>query len=72
MKNGKPLIAIVNSSSFGISFPGHLAALSAFAELIRVEIPRGAPAAVFHFSASPVSGFGSRTNHFPSMAFSGP
>ena len=41
MKNGKLLIAIVNSSSFGISFPEHLRALSAFAELIRVEMPEG-------------------------------
>ena len=44
----KILIAIVNSSSFGVSFPEHLRALEKFAELVRVDIPNNAPAAVFH------------------------
>ena len=56
MKDGKLLIAIVNSSSFGISFPEHLRALSAFAELIRVEMPKGAPAAEFHARLAGVDG----------------
>jgi phosphoglycerate dehydrogenase-like enzyme len=56
MKDGKLLIAIVNSSSFGISFPEHLKALSAFAELIRVELPKGAPATEFHARLAGVDG----------------
>lgn len=44
----KVLIAIVNSSSFGVSFPEHLRELEKFADLIRVDIPNNAPAAVFH------------------------
>jgi len=44
----KPLIAIVNSSSFGVSFPEHLRTLEAFADLIRIDIPNNAPASVFH------------------------
>ena len=44
----KVLIAIVNSSSFGVSFPEHLRALEKFADLVRVDIPNNAPAAVFH------------------------
>jgi phosphoglycerate dehydrogenase-like enzyme len=35
-------VAIVNSSSFGRTFPEHLAALESFAEVSRVEIARGA------------------------------
>lgn len=45
---GKKLIAIVNSSSFGVSFPQHLRELEKFADLIRVDIPNGSPASVFH------------------------
>lgn len=56
MRNARLLIAIVNSSSFGISFPEHLRALEAFADLVRVEIPRGAPAAVFHERLARVDG----------------
>ena len=48
MANKKPVIAIVNSSSFGISYPEHLRKLEEFAELVRVDIPNDAPAAVFH------------------------
>jgi phosphoglycerate dehydrogenase-like enzyme len=44
----KVKIAIVNSSSFGISFPEHLRKLEEFADLTRVEIPNGANASVFH------------------------
>jgi lactate dehydrogenase-like 2-hydroxyacid dehydrogenase len=44
----KVKIAIVNSSSFGISFPDHLRRLEEFADLIRVEIPNGSNASVFH------------------------
>lgn len=44
----KVRIAIVNSSSFGISFPEHLRALEQFAELTRVELPNDAPASLFH------------------------
>ena len=44
----KVLIAIVNSSSFGVSFPEHLRELETFADLIRVDIPNDAPASVFH------------------------
>lgn len=44
----KILIAIVNSSSFGVSFPEHLKSLEEFADLIRVTIPNNAPASVFH------------------------
>ncbi len=44
----KVLIAIVNSSSFGVSFPEHLRELEKFADLIRVDIPNDAPASVFH------------------------
>ena len=44
----KKLIAIVNSSSFGMSFPEHLRELEKFADLIRVDIPNDAPASVFH------------------------
>ena len=56
MKNGKLLIAIVNSSSFGISFPEHLRELETFADLVRVEIPRGAGADVFHAQLAGVDG----------------
>lgn len=56
MKNGKLLIAIVNSSSFGVCFPGHLRELETFADLVRVEIPRGAGAAVFHTQLAGVDG----------------
>ena len=48
MADKKPLIAIVNSSSFGISYPEHLRKLEEFADLIRVDIPNNAPASVFH------------------------
>lgn len=44
----KPTIAIVNSSSFGRKFPDHIERLERFANLIRVEIPNGSPASVFH------------------------
>lgn len=44
----KTVIAIVNSSSFGISYPEHLRELEAFADIVRVEIPKGASASVFH------------------------
>ena len=49
-------IAIVNSSSFGISFPEHLRTLAEFAELIRIDIPNNAPASVFHEQLSGVDG----------------
>jgi len=48
MISKKICIAIVNSSSFGVSFPEHLRKLEAFADLIRVDIPNDAPASVFH------------------------
>ncbi len=48
MANKKLVIAIVNSSSFGISYPEHLRKLEEFAELVRVDIPNDAPASVFH------------------------
>ena len=50
------LIAIVNSSSFGISFPEHLRKLEEFAELVRVEISNGASASVFHEKLRDVDG----------------
>ncbi len=56
MRNGKTTIAIVNSSSFGVSFPEHLAGLAEFAEVVRVEIPRGAGPAVFHERLAGVDG----------------
>jgi lactate dehydrogenase-like 2-hydroxyacid dehydrogenase len=56
MTNKKVLIAIVNSSSFGISFPEHLRSLEKFADLIRVEIPKGAGASVFHEKLAAVDG----------------
>lgn len=56
MTNKKVLIAIVNSSSFGISFPEHLRSLEKFADLIRVEIPKGAGASVFHEKLANVDG----------------
>lgn len=52
----KTQIAIVNSSSFGISFPEHLRALEAFAELRRVELPNDAPASLFHEKLADVDG----------------
>lgn len=48
MSQAKVTIAIVNSSSFGISFPEHLRELEKFAELTRVDIPNDSPAPVFH------------------------
>ena len=48
MTDTKRIIAIVNSSSFGISYPEHLRTLEQFAQLIRVDIPNDAPASVFH------------------------
>ena len=48
MSTQKVVIAIVNSSSFGISYPDHLEALKEFAEIIRVDIPNDASASVFH------------------------
>jgi lactate dehydrogenase-like 2-hydroxyacid dehydrogenase len=56
MSRKKVLIAIVNSSSFGISYPEHLRKLEEFADLIRVEIPKGASAAVFHEKLSACDG----------------
>jgi lactate dehydrogenase-like 2-hydroxyacid dehydrogenase len=52
----KVRIAIVNSSSFGISFPEHLRKLEEFAELIRVDIPNDALASVFHEKLAGVDG----------------
>ena len=48
MSSKKIVIAIVNSSSFGISYPEHLRTLEEFADLVRVDIPNDAPASVFH------------------------
>jgi len=48
MSKKRVVIAIVNSSSFGISYPEHLRKLEEFADLIRVGIPNDAPASVFH------------------------
>ena len=48
MTEKKWTIAIVNSSSFGISYPEHLRDLEKFARLIRVDIPNNAPASEFH------------------------
>lgn len=56
MSTKKPLIAIVNSSSFGISYPEHLRRLEKFADLVRVEIPKGAGASVFHEMLDHVNG----------------
>ena len=56
MNNGKLRIAIVNSSSFGVSFPEHLRALASFAELRRVEIPKDAPPEAFHIRLAGVDG----------------
>ena len=56
MSQAKVTIAIVNSSSFGVSFPEHLRELEKFAELIRVDIPNGAPASVFHQKLSGADG----------------
>lgn len=56
MTNEKYSIAIVNSSSFGISYPEHLRHLEEFARLIRVDIPNDAPAAVFHEKLGNVDG----------------
>ena len=56
MANTKIRIAIVNSSSFGVSYPEHLRTLEEFAELVRVDIPNGSPAAVFHEALRDVDG----------------
>jgi lactate dehydrogenase-like 2-hydroxyacid dehydrogenase len=56
MTQKKISIAIVNSSSFGISFPEHLRELEAFAHLIRVEIPNDADRSAFHQKLSAVDG----------------
>jgi phosphoglycerate dehydrogenase-like enzyme len=48
MEDRKVRIAIVNSSSFGVSYPEHLRKLEEFADPVRVEIPNGAKASVFH------------------------
>ncbi len=56
MTSKKVLIAIVNSSSFGMSFPEHLRELEQFADLIRVEIPNGSDASVFHGKLREVDG----------------
>lgn len=56
MTDKKPIIAIVNSSSFGISYPEHLRSLEQFAQLVRVEIPNDAPASVFHEKLRDVDG----------------
>ncbi len=48
MSGKKLMIAIVNSSSFGVSYPEHLKKLEEFADLIRVDIPNEASASVFH------------------------
>ena len=49
-------IAIVNSSSFGRSFPEHMTRLEGFARIIRVDIPNGSPASVFHDKLGQVDG----------------
>ncbi len=56
MTDKKPIIAIVNSSSFGISYPEHLRSLEQFAQLVRVEIPNDAPSSVFHEKLSDADG----------------
>ena len=56
MSDKKSVIAIVNSSSFGISYPEHLKELEKFADLVRVEIPKGALASVFHEKLSSADG----------------
>ena len=48
MDSKKIRISIVNSSSFGVSYPEHLRKLEEFADLSRVEIPNGAKSSVFH------------------------
>lgn len=48
MTHKKVSIAIVNSSSFGVSYPEHLRRLEKFADLVRIDIPNDAPASVFH------------------------
>jgi phosphoglycerate dehydrogenase-like enzyme len=52
----KVTIAIVNSSSFGVSFPEHLRTLEQFADLVRIDIPNDAPASVFHEKLAKVDG----------------
>jgi lactate dehydrogenase-like 2-hydroxyacid dehydrogenase len=49
-------IAIVNSSSFGRSFPDHISRLESFARVIRVDIPNGSPASVFHDKLGDIDG----------------
>ena len=56
MTSKKITIAIVNSSSFGVSFPEHLKALEEFADLIRISIPKKADAAFFHENLANVDG----------------
>ena len=56
MSGKKVAIAIVNSSSFGVSYPEHLRRLEAFADLVRIDIPKGASAAVFHEKLGQVDG----------------
>jgi phosphoglycerate dehydrogenase-like enzyme len=56
MANKKISIAIVNSSSFGVSYPEHLRKLEEFAEIIRVDIPKGASASIFHEKLSNADG----------------
>lgn len=57
MMNPKRIaIAIVNSSSFGVSFPEHLRQLEAFADLVRVDIPNDADASALHEQLAGVDG----------------
>jgi lactate dehydrogenase-like 2-hydroxyacid dehydrogenase len=65
-------IAIVNSSSFGRSFPEHIARLESFARIIRVDIPNGSPAGVFHEKLGDVDGIiASVTPHYSREVLTG-
>src|SRR5437868_3428871 len=39
MKITRPLITIVNSSTFGLHFPDHLTSLERFADIRRIDLP---------------------------------
>jgi lactate dehydrogenase-like 2-hydroxyacid dehydrogenase len=52
----KKTIFIANSSSFGIAFPEHIGELEQFADIVRVEIPKGASASSFHEMLSGADG----------------
>lgn len=62
MNSNKPVVAIVNSSSFGRVFASHLDDLAAFATVKRIEVPIDIPIPELQEALSDVAGIIASTN----------